>query len=225
MEIDEDIESKIDRYCSHFQDHLKKILKIDNRLYQKTLLVAMLDALAQAPFPEEGNKKSYVGFIDKFADWPEKNRISLPQLALLLKATTCSKLKDDVNSRLQERKGISLSNDPESHEILNLASNEEKGLINKARHSTLFYYYRNHLVHQFRQPGYGMEDDGDKLPYYRHTSSSENNNETWELVYPVKFFERIIESSINELKLYLKKEKRDPYLSYPFGSLWVTSKR
>ena len=212
-----------DDYFSYFNKRLNEVCKINDRLFKKILLVAMLDTLARVPSPNENfNKKRFVGFIDKFADWREKKLISLPQLSLLLETTTCSKLKDVVNNRLQgwqDGKVIYLLDDLECGEMLSFASNEEVDLIKQARHSNLLYVYRNNLVHEFREPAYGMEYNDDDQPFYFSLTNSESIT-AWELVYPVKFFEKIVRSSITQLQLYTEDNSIDPHTSYKFGSIW-----
>ena len=57
--------------------------------------------------------------------------------------------------------------DPLISDIEQLAATvEEKKLLRESTHSSLLYLYRNHLVHEFREPGHGMEmDQRDTLPY------------------------------------------------------------
>jgi len=214
----------IDNYFSYFNTQLSEVGGVNDQLFKKILLVTMLDTLARAPFPtEKSNKKRFVGFIDKFADWDEKDRISLPQLSLLLETTDCSKLKNEVNQRLanwESGKEIYLTDDPECAEILSLSSTDEVDLLKQARHTNLFYVYRNHLVHEFRKPGYGIEHADDDSPFYLETEDLESGITTWELVYPVKFFKGLVCSSLNGLKSYLEEKNIDPHASYSFGSTW-----
>lgn len=215
---------EIDRYCSYFTEKLREISVIDNILFKKILFVTMLDTLARGAFPIiTSNRKRFVEFIDKFADWQDKDRISLPQLSFLLESETCSLLRKEVLERLEtwkQGREIRLSDDAECDELLSFASNDEVDSVKKARHSALLYIYRNRLVHEFRKPGYGIEHEGDEWPYYHSLTDSKTNSETWELVYPSQFFVHIIESSLGNLTNYLLKGGINPYDSYDFSSIW-----
>jgi len=90
MTREDDLKSNIDQYCSYFTDKLDEVCAIENILFKKILLVTMLDTLARAP---ASTKKRFIGFIDKFTDWQDKDRISLPQLSFLLEREHCSQLK------------------------------------------------------------------------------------------------------------------------------------
>lgn len=218
------IKDKIDRYCSHFTEKLQELSPIENPLFKKILLVTMLDALARAPFPKEtSNKKRFVDFVDKFSDWQEKYRISLPQLSLLLESKPSTPLKNEVLKRLSfwdKTKEVLLSKDPECSDILYYASNEEINLIEKFKHSILLYAYRNELVHEFRKPGYGLEYSGDENPYHHTVNNKTTDLYIWETVYPVDFFMHIVKSALKALKEYLLRENINPYDSYRFGSIW-----
>lgn len=72
------------------------------------------------------------------------------------------------------------------------STEEEKELLRESTHSSLLYVYRNHLVHEFREPGHGMEmDQRNVFPYYhsltRLSVAGERSKDTWELVYPLGF--------------------------------------
>jgi|SRR5687767_5365294 len=115
--------------------------------------------------------------------------------------------------------------DPTITEIQHWASHEkEKGLLRESTHSNLLYVYRNHLVHEFREPGHGVEmDQRDISPYYHrltNLTAGSTNKETWELVYPLGFFTRVVSSSLKSLHEYLLKSDLDPYSFYDFGTIW-----
>ena len=115
--------------------------------------------------------------------------------------------------------------DPLITDIEHLVSTEEEmKLLRESTHSSLLYLYRNHLVHEFREPGHGIEmDQRDTSPYYHgltHLTARRENKETWELVYPLGFFMQLVLTSLNSLRHYLLKNDLDPYSFYKFGTIW-----
>ncbi len=110
--------------------------------------------------------------------------------------------------------------------IQNLAVAEsERRLIQDSTHLNLLYTYRNHLIHEFREPGRGMEmDPQDHTPsYHRMTHISSNGSdekETWELVYPLGFFVTLAQSCLQKLNQHLIQNDLNPYSFYRFGTVW-----
>ena len=119
-----------------------------------------------------------------------------------------------------------ISADPSTETIQDLAADEqERKLIRDSTHLNLLYAYRNHLIHEFREPGRGMEmDQRDTSPYYHRmthlSSNGSDETETWELVYPLGFFVTLAESCLLKLKQHLLKNDLDPYSFYEFGTVW-----
>ncbi|MBN1842370.1 MAG: hypothetical protein JW883_08855, partial [Deltaproteobacteria bacterium] len=89
------------------------------------------------------------------------------------------------------------------------------------QHINLFYSYRNSLVHDLKEPGYGMEFENDEEPFYQYTRQVEGESSTWELVYPVRFYEKICDSAIKNLREYYLNKRIDPYSCYTFGTYWI----
>lgn len=221
--------NNITKYCEYFQERLKEISLISNRLYQKILLVSMIDTLGRARFPAEGKQgKRFIDFIRECADWPDKNRISLYKLHLSLQADSTvmsGALAEEVKQRLgkwQKGRGYGINEvDPEMKDIEHLAKTEkEQLLIDKCKHINLFYIYRNYLVHEFREPESEFGSDGRANSPYYQSRITESNASTQQLVYPIGFFMAIAYSSIDKLKHHLENNKIDPYSSYKFGAMW-----
>jgi hypothetical protein len=80
---------------------------------------------------------------------------------------------------------------------------------------TLYYH-----VHEFREPGHGMEISNDITTPYYYGMTDLQGRETWELVYPIGFFKDISNRSLDSLKDYLHNNDLDPYSCYEFGSIW-----
>jgi hypothetical protein len=102
------------------------------------------------------------------------------------------------------------------HEAYTIAAQDETSFVADARYVALFYTYRNHLVHEFRMPGYGMEMSNDpSTPYYHGYQGK-----PWQLAFPTPFFAQLCLGCLAGVERYLKAERQNPYDSYTFGSLW-----
>lgn len=96
-------------------------------------------------------------------------------------------------------------------------------------HDSLFYLYRNSLVHEIRSPGFAFEDEGDMEPYYHSCSQldidqagqSFMGNERWELVYPTEFFLTLVDQTMDQFETYCRAEGWDPVVPFEFGSYWI----
>ena len=120
-----------------------------------------------------------------------------------------------------------LERDPLISDLLPIADTEpQRSAIQESSHANLLYVYRNHLVHEFREPGNGSEmDHKDKVPYYNGLSHMNHDGkiekDTWELVYPLGFFFSLAESSVVHIRRYLTKNDLDPYSAYDLGTKWI----
>ena len=222
------IEKIIQQYCNHMAVQISEIAKIKNRLFQKILYASLLDAMGRARFPDGKNRDRLVGFIDNCSSWKDRNRISLAQLTLLEESKTKlgDRLKDLIKKQTNSWQHGTLPRseaDPLIAEIE--AKPEEVKFINQVRYAELFCYYRHALIHEFREPGYGMEVSKDGLSPYYIGVSDKREKHTWELVFPVEFFKALCEDCLKGLQAYLTAQKIDPYTLYPFGSLWIENKR
>jgi hypothetical protein len=167
--------------------------------------------------------------VKEEARWEHANRVSIYQVSLSLTPQKSPALRDYVttfHAQWPEGKMPGLEADPLISDIEQNAFNEEETkLLRESTHSSLLYVYRNHLVHEFREPGHGMEmDQRDVFPYY-HTLThlpvaGKRSKDTWELVYPLGFFKQIVSKSLARLKDYLTEYDLDPYSFYKFGTLW-----
>jgi len=220
----------IETYYSHFKKQLNEISDLQNRLHKKILFVVMMDTLARARHPNvASNKQRFLKLIDDCSAWVDRNRVSLPLLSLRISSTVTNKLEESVLARLANwdyGRIYDLSVDPPETELEPLAKSEfERQAIQNSRHADLLYIYRNHLIHEFREPGSGIEmDQRDTAPYY-HGMTHLNHagrivNESWELVYPLGFFKVLVGSCLRNLKAHLEKNALNPYSFYEFGTLW-----
>ncbi len=221
---------QIETYCSYFENQLAKIQKLEDRLHKKTLLLVILDTLSRARYPNtKKNKTRFYQLVQEHIRWQDGPRVSLYQV-LLLSPPTQSKLRDFVHASVGKWKGWGpfdlQAADPVINEIAALAAtDEERKLLSDSMHVNLLYAYRNHLLHEFREPGEGMETDQRKTsPHYypmTHVQTDEHDErESWELVYPLGFFVVLAESCLKNLNYYLLENDLDPYSCYSFGTVW-----
>ena len=123
----------------------------------------------------------------------------------------------EANTRLQSwplGEIVRLNNSPFLSELEPLAQLSEKCVLSSCRYAELFYTYRNNLVHEFREPGYGIAMSADKdQPYYHGMI-----NGPWQLVFPVGFFARLFAEALEGLETLLVRYDIDPYSQFEFGS-------
>ena len=234
----------IEQYIEYFENQLRGITSltlieqlnvpaVSIPMYKKLHIVSMIDTWGRARFPKiKRNNKRFIRTIKECSGWDDCQRISLPQMAITLQCTSnkiSSSFKTTAESMLikWDYGHIYRINevDPTENEIINLAETEEdkkiaRKIFKKAMHANLFYTYRNHLVHEFREPGYGIDfSNDDSSPYY-HGMDSLDGESSWELVYPLGFFIAIACSILKNLKKHLIDNDMNPYYFYEFGSLW-----
>lgn len=215
----------IDGYFSHFRHQLGTIFSLPDTMYRKLLTVVVLDTFAKVRFPGEGNHAGFVKTVSALCDWKDGERVSLPLLALKMAqqpGSSLPSLAKEVNARLATWKPgevVKAGADPELPELLKLASSDdERKLLQNYQHVELLYEYRCHLVHELREPGYGMCPENDPFPSYM--IEREDGQDRWELCYPARFFAVLAERALGNLKIYLEKESLNPYEAYKFGSQW-----
>jgi hypothetical protein len=220
MKRDNDLQIQIKNFISYFTHKYEMIknskFKESDELFKKIFYVGIIDALAKTVFPKRGNRERFVEFIRTFSDWENSERISLPHLKRLLdftpepEYTGIRKFVISKHNQWIPPNIISLTNDPEYKEIIKywpkafVNSQIIEGIkLESIQHVHLFYSYRNSLVHEIRNIGYGIEEVALKNePSYHHMDTL-NGEKTWELVYPLGFFENICESCIGNLEKYL----------------------
>ena len=180
--------------------------------------------------PTSGNRERLVSFIRNFSGWRNCDKISLPHLIRYLELVPSpeySSVREYAFSKIDTwTPGIftSIDNDIEYNDIKGRwPKNTQKPIENiqldHIQHVQLFYNYRNGLIHELRERGYGMEIGMDTEPYY-HTMK-DGDNVTWELVYPVGFYKIICETALEKLKVYYINNRINPYNHFSFGTYWL----
>lgn len=232
-----EMEESIDRFIGFFRNKLSVIEKTDFNestiLFRKILYVGLLDALSKTTtYPKKGNRERIVSFVKHFTGWEHHERVSLPHLVRFLR-----KVPDPEFSSVREY-AFSLIDQWAPGELIRLDRDPclpdvkkrwpssvpkafEDITLEHLQHANLFYRYRNSLVHELRLPGYGTEFKSDTEPFYHSMTHLETEEETWELVYPLGFYERVCRTAIDKLHEYYVKERIDPYSLYSFGTYWI----
>jgi hypothetical protein len=214
-----------DTFIAHFNDQLNSIRLVKSVLHRKVLYAVALDPFSRACFGKEGTHREKVSrVIKELSGWSSQNRISLPQLKLNLEQSheestghlyteVCSKLSDWPEGHI-----IRLHESPEKGWLESLADNKKQAeLVARCQYVNLFYNYRNGLVHEFREPGYGFEfsNDGSE-PYYHGMIDC-----PWQLVYPVAFFDSLVASILENLAHFFSVNSIEPHDQFEFGDIWL----
>lgn len=214
---------EVEQFIDHFKQEAVSLEKVASPLHRKILYATALDPLARAAYGPSFNRHRFTRLVRELSGWAECERISLPQLQQRLRAARRYRygLYRDVSTRLRDwgsGSKIGLQHSPLAAEILPLAQGNEAKLIFECQYSELFYTYRNALVHEFREPGYGWDVSGTSMrPFYMSYLGREGQ---WELTFPVRFLQHLLNSTIEGVKAHLLSGKIDPYKRFEFGSMW-----
>lgn len=230
--MNETVYEAVDRYWHHFSNQINQIADLSCEsadLFKETLFCSLIDALSRSVFPWKQPRDRFTSLVQRFGRWEHQDRISLPHLARLLQLApdpAFEKLRRFVLEKLFYWKApwdvVTLDQDSLMEEVSKYwpRNNEYKMPIEKVRiesltHLHLLYSYRNSLVHELRQPGYGIDTGERSKPYYHDMSTITHGNEppleTFELVYPAKFFEKMCNIILTTLRDYMKENQLNPF--------------
>lgn len=214
---------EIEQFIDHFRREAESLRQVASPLHRKILYATLLDPLARAAYGHGPNRARITRLVRELSGWSESERVSLPQLQQRLRTSGRFRyrLYRDVSKRLHGwgcGPKIDLQHSPKASELTPLAQADEEKLIRECQYAELFYTYRNSLVHEFREPGYGWDVSGTRVrPFYMSYLGQEGQ---WELTFPVGFFHRLIDGTIRGVKAHLMSSKIDPYKQFQFGSMW-----
>jgi hypothetical protein len=218
---------EIKKFIERIGQQLSEIGSLDNTLYRRIIYVSLYDAISKSGYPQvKSHHQRVIQFIDTCSGWQDRDRVSSQQLLLELQGNgrVSGRLYEFVQSRViqwVETAVITAKDDPLFDEVVLLANPAEVVLVKRMRYKDLFYTYRNKLVHEFCQPGFGMDfwDDFSE-PYYHSMMDNNMQRLPWQLVFPVAFFHRLCQDSLAGLEAHLSKNNINPFQSFEVGSKW-----
>jgi hypothetical protein len=217
----------IDRFIQYFEEQRQKIEQVNPLLYRKVLYATALDPIARAAFGNMDAHRDRVSrVLSDLMSWTHADRISLPQLCMTLsehglESEPLYAIAHDQLSHWPSGHILGLDRSPKLCELTHLATDKRLSeILTSCQYVSLFYTYRNNLVHEFREPGYGVEMSSDDSQPYYHSMSHSDGNDSWQLVFPVGFFSEIYLGALNSLRAHLMKADVDPYDRFNFGSRW-----
>jgi len=219
----------------------------------KLLLCSIIDSLAKSRFPDiSGNGKRFRRTIESSANWKDCDRISLLHLKRAIEvlsndARFFAGLSERVDAVVQRNfktdnqslpADVPIEKDLEENDILEFWPRDAKKSCIKLgsiswemlTHKSLFWQYRNSLVHEYRIPGKAIELGVPKSePFYQHVTQVHGDGRevgisftnSWELLYPTGFFQKIAENILEEVAAYHLLEKTSPFGAYSDGTFWI----
>lgn len=213
----------VQTFIEHFRSEGKAIAAVESNLHRKILYCSALDPLARAAQGKTGGHRSRVmHLVLNHTAWGEADRVSLFQLSCSLreKGRTSFPLYSEVKRRLNQsppRRRMPLAGSPLPSELLPFATVDEVKTIGYHTYASLFYTYRNNLIHEYREPGYGTDWTGSQdVPFYTNLSSFGKR----ELVFPEAFVRKLFEQALVDVEAYLLKHKINPHSRFEYGSQW-----
>jgi hypothetical protein len=238
------VEENITFYINHFREQVQLVenhcpKSRDGDLHSRILYVAILDTISRPIFFQPSNRERVVGFIKKFCDWPESDRVSLSHLYQLVSTKIEPELAELRNFTIRNMSQwtggdiVLLGRDPLFTEVEKIWPNKNGKPIliddiglNWLQHCHLFYSYRNSLVHEFKTAGYHAELFEMDEPYYVQVIEyrSEDSRErirSWQLQYTATFFKRLCKSALSNLENYLIQNRIDPIERLEPGKYWI----
>ncbi len=230
------------RYFDHILDQALTKIKVDQDtvLFQVLICSGIIDTLAKcSASPNFNNYERFTKFIENFCDWKEHSKISLPHLVRLLQIIPSPELEElrkfayEKIDTWENGEIIYIERDPDYKEVYKLWPKDnklkepiEKVSLESLKHLSLLWKLRNSIVHEMRTLGYGTNALVTLDPGYHQMANykdvkADDPLRTWELVFPIPFFKRIIRNGIKNLKEYYLKNRLDPFDRFEFGSFWI----
>jgi hypothetical protein len=230
----QNIQNETQLFFEHFREFLGYVRSLPTSraehpqehkiIAQKLLCCSLLDALAITRFDDDNNKDRFKKLVTQHTSYPYWDRVSVPQILYYCEKHPQERTRQiEVYARsvLANRNSYSISEDP-TCDALTRRFPDLGDKLDTCTHASLLYKYRNKLVHEMRQPGYGYEFGYDTEPCYRTQTELETNRFTFQLTYPFAFFVRICNECISSLETYFLEHENSPYIAFEnrFGDVW-----
>ena len=147
-----------DEFIEQARTHLVAVDEIPNTSFRKVLYLVMVDALSKVRYPKEAsNRVRFVNFVREFGEWADGERVSLPQLQLVLSQPgiePCPTLAEFLERRMPAWA------EPTIHILTNNPLPDELPVGHRqtwepCQHYSLLWEMRCTLIHEFRHPGLG----------------------------------------------------------------------
>ncbi|MCL4517452.1 MAG: hypothetical protein M1379_18045 [Firmicutes bacterium] len=227
------LQDDINMFFNWAEEQRQRINQLEDRRFRKILLISLLEMLASSAFPNKSVRERFISLIDGYSGWQDKDRISIPQLRIIL-------LNPSQGVDEQEHQALfqAVSKEIDVWPFGRILRSDEvdpfwqtwphfakyigcQDLIKKARYANLLWRFRNFIVHEGRSPGNSFEISSDNsTPYYLATDDL-NGNTMWELTMPAEFISNIVKACASNLKKdYFEALKIDPYNSFTSKSNW-----
>jgi hypothetical protein len=242
--LSDTIPAKIDRFVTFYSGAVESAASLKEHRHgaklRKICVVAILDAVSKAIFPTRRNKSRFTELVKRFGAWSDCRRVSLPHLqALLAQAPDpqFESLRLLVNEALASWISgtiIRLDQDLEYDEVRalwpkdqNLKTPVGRIVLEDLQHLSLLYFYRNALVHEFRELAAESHDDDRTEPHYVHAEILEVDDEweMWQLYYPSGFFHVLAGTVLENVREYLLKNNLDPMRHFSTSRYWLEELR
>lgn len=220
------IDLKIESFTNYYKHFVKSVESLQSveceKILRKLAFVAIIDANAKVIFPKQRNYKRFTNIIREFGNWSNANKVSLPYLQAFLLKTPDPEFEDlrlFVNSEIAQWPSssfVSLDKDSDYKIIQrNWPKDKKQDQLEQLRHVDIFYKYRNLLVHEFRQQSDPLDSDSEEYPiYFSELNLPDFDLKRWQLFYPTVFFQKLANNIIENVGVYLRKNKLDPTLQF-----------
>ncbi len=229
------LQQNIDKFFHFFAEEQKQIEEVPKKNYRKILLFSLLDALAKCAFPKErSNGKRFIGLIDFFTNWKDRDRLSLIQLKYLLDKTSPYAhldLKREISIRISKFPQYLILEGPTYDPLITdpnipVQDNTVKKMLEKCRYAPLIWQNRNLALHEFRNVDNKNRSLDTAIPFFhefcRLRKDGPGYERIWLFHFPWKLISVLVSKCSANLKVHYEKESLNPYDSFDFGASWFS---
>lgn len=210
-----------------------KALSCGNDLFKKILYVSFFDSIAACVYPSKGNRERFVLLIEKFSCWEHGGRVSLSHLCKFIEmyddeVSEGSKkylirMLGEWKSCFGEYIDIKKDLDENDPKLIGFFVKEKRSRKTKVKlsyftHRSLLYNLRNSLVHNF-QSANEMGRNIPAFPFYQWVDINDGEKEYshLELIYPVKFLEKLAFDVLSNTARYFSSQNENPFPKFYAG--------